>query len=66
MWFLSIITITEFFKLLYHISLLRRVKVHNPITFYAVSLRDDLDFVFLQLVVVTSITQDQRNRRKTV
>lgn len=35
-----------FFKLLCHNSLLRGVKVHNPLTFYDVSLTDDLVFLF--------------------
>lgn len=51
----SIIIITEFLKLLCHNSLLRLV-----------SLRDDLVFLFLQLVVVIGIIQDQRSGRKTV
>jgi len=49
-----------------HNSLLRGVKAHNPLTFYAVSHRDDLVFLFLRPVVFISIIQDQRSKGKTV
>lgn len=47
---------SQFLELLCY-SLLRGVKVHYSPTFYAVSLRDDLAFLFLQLIVVIKMKE---------